>query len=35
MSDSPKIVWKKLYTVVLIANIIYLAFFYWITTTFS
>ncbi|SEK54480.1 hypothetical protein SAMN04487910_0780 [Aquimarina amphilecti] len=36
MRDSDtKIVWKKLYTIVLVANALYLLFFYWITSTFS
>jgi len=36
MEDSnTKVVWKKLYTIILIANVLYLLFFYWVTTTFS
>ena len=34
MSDK-KIVWKKMYTIVLVANLLYIILFYFITQTFA
>lgn len=32
---SQPLVWKKMYSIVLIANIVYILLFYWITRSFS
>ncbi|PTX62191.1 hypothetical protein C8N46_103290 [Kordia periserrulae] len=35
MSDTKKFVWKKMYTVILVANLAYILLFYFIMNMFS